>query len=253
MGDASVGRCGKAMPQKNDTTDPPLDSRADDPIRRRAYDPLKRWLDLTASAVGLLILAPVLLLAAAAIKLTSRGPVLYRGRRAGRGGVPFDVLKLRTMVEDADRASAITAGVDARITPFGRLLRRTKLDELPQLWNVLRGEMSLVGPRPEALRIVERHFTLEQRGVLAVRPGLTCTGTLFFYLRLEHLEPPAGVGPEEFYVRELLEPKIDGDLHYVRHRNLAYDLRLLAGTARVVAFKSLGLEPRWSPPGDWSP
>ncbi len=245
MGDASVGGCGKTMPQTDDTTDPPFD--------RRAYDPLKRLMDLAASTLGLLVLAPVLLIVAASIKLTSRGPVLYRGRRAGIGGAPFDVWKLRTMVEDADRTSAITAGVDARITPFGRLLRRTKLDELPQLWNVLRGEMSLVGPRPEALRIVERHFTLEQRGVLAVRPGLTCTGTLFFYLRLEHLEPPAGVGPEEFYVRELLEPKIDGDLHYVRHRTLAYDLRLLAETTRVVVFKSLGLEPRWSPPGDWSP
>lgn len=240
MVDASVGRCGKTMPLKDGTTDPSSD--------RRAYDPLKRLIDLTASVLGLLILAPLLLVVAASIKLTSRGPVLYRGRRAGVGGAPFDVLKLRTMVEDADRESAITAGVDARVTPVGRFLRRTKLDELPQLWNVLRGEMSLVGPRPEALSIVEQHFTLEQRGVLAIRPGLTCTGTLFFYVHLEHLEPPEGVGPEEFYVRELLEPKITGDLHYVHHRTLGYDLRLLAQTARLMVCKILGIRPRWSPP-----
>ncbi len=242
MGDASDRRCGGIMPHQDATTDLPLD--------RRAYDPIKRLIDLTASVIGLLALAPVLLLAAGSIKLTSTGPVLYRGRRSGTGGRPFDVWKFRTMVENADRRSAITAGADSRITPVGRLLRRTKLDELPQLWNILRGEMSLVGPRPEALRIVEQHFTPEQRGVLAVRPGLTCTGTLFFYLRQEHLQPPAGVGPEEFYVRDLLEQKISWDLHYVRHRTLLYDLKLLAQTARIVALRILGLEPRWTPPED---
>lgn len=223
------------MPQTDGTTDPVL--------ARRAYDPLKRLIDLVASALGLLILAPVLLAAAGAVKLTSRGPALYRSRRAGVGGAPFDVLKLRTMVENADRQSAITAGVDARITAVGSFLRRTKLDELPQLWNVLRGEMSLVGPRPEALRIAEQCFTPEQRGVLAIRPGLTCTGTLYFYVHLEHLEPPEGVGPEEYYVRELLEPKIAGDLHYVHYRTLGYDLRLLAQTARIMACKIIGIQP----------
>ena len=198
-------------------------------------------------------MAPVLLVVAGAIKLTSRGPAVYRARRAGVGGTPFDVLKFRTMVNNADRESVITAGADARITPLGRFLRRTKLDELPQLWNILRGEMSLVGPRPESLSIVEEHFTAEQRGVLAARPGLTCTGTLFFYLYQEHLQPPAGIGPEEFYVRELLAAKISGDLHYARHRTLTYDLRLLAQTARLLVFKILGAEPRWSPPADWQP
>ncbi len=241
------------MPQQDVTTDRSPDRRANDPLKRRAYDPLKRLIDLTAAVFGLLVLAPLLLVVAAATRLTSRGPALYRGRRAGTGGAPFDVLKFRTMVENADRQSAITAGADSRITPVGRFLRRTKLDELPQLWNILRGEMSLVGPRPEALRIVEQHFTPEQHGVLAVRPGLTCTGTLFFYLRLEHLRPPAGVGPEEFYVRDLLEPKIAGDLHYVRHRTLSYDLRLLAQTARIVVCKIFGIQPRWTPPADWDP
>ncbi len=233
------------MPHANSTTDRPPD--------RRAYDPLKRSIDLAASVVGLLALAPVLLLVAAAIKLTSRGPVLYRGRRGGVGGVPFDILKFRTMVTGADRQSAITAGADSRITRVGRFLRGTKLDEVPQLWNILLGEMSLVGPRPEALRIVDQHFIPEQREVLAIRPGLTCTGTLYFYLYQEHLQPPEGVGTEDFYVRHLLGPKISGDLHYVRHRTLSYDLKLLAQTARILAFRILGIEPRWSPPSDWSP
>ena len=179
--------------------------------------------------------------------------MLYRARRAGRGGAPFEVLKLRTMTADADRQGAITAVSDPRVTAVGRLLRRVKLDELPQLWNILRGQMSLVGPRPEALGIVERHFSPEQLGVLAVRPGLTCTGTLYFYISLEHLEPPPGVGADEFYVSDLLAPKIAGDLHYVRHRTLAYDLRLLAQTVRVVALRSLGLRPRWSPPAGFRP
>lgn len=228
------------MPQQDSTID-------------RPYDPIKRLFDLATSLVGLLALAPVLLLVAAAIKLSSRGPAIYRGRRAGVGGAPIDVLKFRTMVDDADRASAITSGADSRITPIGHLLRRTKLDELPQLWNILRGEMSWVGPRPEATSIVEQHFTDEQRGVLAIRPGLTCTGTLYFYLHLEHLQPPAGVGPEEHYVRHLLEPKLALDLHYVRHRTLLYDLRLMWQTAYVVLFKALGITPRWQPPIEVSP
>ncbi len=217
---------------------------------RKAYDPIKRLIDLAVSAVALLVLAPVLLLAAAAVKLTSKGPALYRSPRAGRGAEPFDMLKLRTMSVDADRQGAITAGDDPRVTPFGRFLRDTKIDELPQLWNVLRGQMSLIGPRPEALRIVEEHYTAEPRRTLAVRPGLTCTGSLYHVLYQEHRQPPEGMGMEEFYVRHQLDAKIAGDLHYVRHRSLLYDLRLQWLTFWLLLLKSLGREPRWTPPAE---
>ncbi len=219
----------------------------------RAYDPVKRLIDVAVSAAGLVLLAPAVLLAAAAVKLTSPGPAFYRARRAGRRGEPFDMLKLRTMTAGADRQGAITAGIDPRVTPIGRLLRRSKLDEVPQLWNVLRGEMSLVGPRPEALSIVEEHFTPEHREALAIRPGLTCTGNLYHYLYQEHLHPPEGVGAEEFYVRHLLDPKMAADLHYVRHRSLRYDLRLLWQTVWILLAKAAGLEPRWTPPVDVRP
>jgi len=212
------------------------------------YDPIKRSLDLWIAVSSLIVLSPVLGIAALLVKLTSRGPVLYRARRAGLEGEPFDVLKLRTMVEGADRQGTITVGGDHRVTALGRLLRRTKLDEVPQMWNILRGDMSLVGPRPESLGIVREHFTPEYLEALSVRPGLTCTGTLIYYVYQEDLKPPAGMGPEEFYVENLLAAKMDGDLHYVAHRSLAYDLRLLWQTAWVMSCKLVGLSPRWTPP-----
>lgn len=216
----------------------------------RAYDPIKRLIDLALSSVALLASAPVMLLAAAAIKLTSKGPVLYRSPRAGRHGRPFDMLKMRTMTVGADRQGTITAGGDLRVTAVGRFLRRTKIDEVPQLWNILRGEMSVVGPRPESLSIVEEHYAPEHRQALVIRPGLTCTGSLYHYLYQEHLWPPEGVGVEEFYVGHLLDAKIAADLHYVRHRTLLYDLRLLWQTFWLLLLKNLGREPRWTPPAE---
>ncbi len=214
----------------------------------KLYDRTKRLIDWLVSALGLLVTAPLLLVLAILIKLTSRGPVLYRARRAGRDGVPFDVLKLRTMTDGADRQGSVTVGGDARVTPLGRVLRLTKLDEVPQLWNVLRGEMSLVGPRPESINIVEEHYTAAHREALSILPGLTCSGSLYYYVYQEHLRPEDGVGPEEFYVRELLDAKLAADLHYVHHRSLAYDVRLMAETAWVMVLKVLGLQPRWTPP-----
>ncbi len=237
---------------RSDKTEVESTTRSVQGARRRAYDPIKRLIDLAASGIGLILLAPVLLLIAVAIRSTSRGPVIYRARRAGVGGEPFDVLKFRTMVEGADRHAAITSGADSRITAIGHFLRRTKLDELPQLWNILRGEMSLVGPRPESLSIVEAHFTAEYRGVLDIRPGLTCSGNLYHYVYQEHLEPPSGMGIEEFYIRRLLAPKITLDLHYVRHRSWLYDLRLILQTIRVMSLKILGFKPHWRPPSDVS-
>ncbi len=139
---------------------------------------VKRAYDLVLSVAGLAVLSPVFAVVAAAVKLGDRGPALFAQERIGRYGRPFRVLKFRTMVPEAERRGLLlTAGGDARITPVGRWLRRYKLDELPQLWNVVRGEMSLVGPRPEVPRYVES-YTDAQREVLAFRPGITDLATL---------------------------------------------------------------------------
>ena len=137
---------------------------------------LRRAMDVVVALGGLIILSPVLLLIALLVKFTSPGPVFYRARRVGKGGREFDLYKFRTMVADADRRGPqLTLAEDPRVTQLGRWLRTHRLDEIPQLWNVLRGEMSLVGPRPEDPSYVSR-YTKEQRRVLEARPGVTQLG-----------------------------------------------------------------------------
>src|SRR5437763_3900118 len=155
----------------------------------------KRLFDMLVSAAALAVLSPVILLAAVGVRLSSRGPAFYRARRAGRGGVPFTMLKLRTMhVDQGPAPSAITGVKDPRVFPFGALLRRLKIDELPQFWDVLRGQMSLVGPRPEDPRIVRDHYAAEHYETLRVRPGLTSPSSLYGYT---HGDPfLAGEDPE---------------------------------------------------------
>lgn len=204
----------------------------------RAYPVVKRMLDVVGAALGLAVAAPVLAAAAVAIRSTSPGPVLYRARRAGVGGRPFLMLKLRTMVwNDGRSAAAITVGGDPRITRAGAFLRRTKIDELPQLVNVVVGDMSLVGPRPEDVGIVERHYAPELRRLLCVRPGITGPGQLHYYLHQAEEAPPPGMDPERFYVEHQLGPKLALDLHYVEHASLAYDARVLARTVIAVTRK----------------
>src|SRR5215471_6047307 len=140
----------------------------------------KRYYDVFFSAVGLIVLSPLLLLIILVMKLTDRGPVFYRQKRVGQDGIPFNIWKFRTMVPDADKhGPSVTGTGDKRITYLGRILRRTKLDELPQLWNVLRGEMSLVGPRPEVPCYVEL-YTAAQRTILEHKPGITDLASLCF-------------------------------------------------------------------------
>jgi lipopolysaccharide/colanic/teichoic acid biosynthesis glycosyltransferase len=162
--------------------------------------------------------------------------VFYRARRAGRGGTPFSMLKLRTMVNDADRLGApITVGGDARVTSIGAFLRRTKIDELPQLINVLIGDMSLVGPRPEDWGIVQRHYTAEQQRLLDVRPGIACPGQIYYYLHQAHEVPPSGTDPERFYVEQQLSTKLAYDLYYVHHASLVLDARVIVQTLAAIA------------------
>jgi lipopolysaccharide/colanic/teichoic acid biosynthesis glycosyltransferase len=192
----------------------------------------KRTLDLALSAVGLVLAAPMLLVIAVLVKITSSGPALYRHQRVGLDGQLFDVLKFRTMVRDADQAGpSITSATDSRITLVGRWLRRLKLDELPQLWNVFKGEMSLVGPRPEVAHYVESYSPVEQR-VLSVRPGITDPASIAYRHEEELL---AGRADLDRYYREVVLPdKLNLNLAYLDRMSLLYDLSLLLRTTTAI-------------------
>jgi lipopolysaccharide/colanic/teichoic acid biosynthesis glycosyltransferase len=198
----------------------------------RIYSFVKRLIDLALSSAGLLLLSPLLLAIAVALKLSDRGPVIYRGARAGRDGRPFLLWKFRTMVPNAERlGGSSTASDDPRITPLGQLLRRYKLDELPQLLNVFRGDMSMVGPRPQVLDEVDA-YTEEERELLTVRPGITDYASVLFRHEGEILR--GHPDPDRAYA-ELIRPgKMRLGLYYVRHCSLTVDIDVLARTAAAL-------------------
>ena len=184
-------------------------------------------MDVLGSGIGLVILSPLFLGVAMAIKLDSPGPVFYRVRRVGKGGKLFELYKFRSMVVDAaQRGPGITASGDDRITKVGRFLRRSKIDELPQLINVLVGDMSLVGPRPEDPRYVAQ-YTLDQRQILEARPGMTSAASYLFRREEELL---SGENWEKKYREEILPKKLSVDLEYINHRTLGSDLNLIFKT-----------------------
>lgn len=192
---------------------------------------VKRAFDVLAAALGLLLLSPVLLAAAVWVKLDSPGPVLFRQTRVGRFGVPFTIHKFRTM--RVEPGAALTVGADPRITRSGQVLRQSKLDELPQLWDVLRGAMSLVGPRPELPRYVDLYPADLRAQVLAVRPGITDPASLAFSHEAELLA--AAADPEREYREVILPAKLRLSADYAARASLATDLRLILATlARVV-------------------
>ena len=196
---------------------------------------VKRALDLIASIAGLIVLAPVWLSIVVCMKASDRGPVLYRGRRVGRFGDSFEMLKFRTMVVHADRIGGpSTAGDDPRVTPLGRWLRRYKLDELPQLLNVLRGEMSLVGPRPEVQQYVDL-YTEEERAILSVRPGITDRASL--WNSDEGALLAGSSDPERTYLEEIRPEKLRLQLAYVREQSLSTDLGIIGRTAGAILFR----------------
>ena len=187
---------------------------------------LCRAFNFISAAAGLVTLTPVLLLIAIAIKWDDRGPVFYVQTRIGRNFQPFRLVKFRTMTVGADQSGLLTAPADQRITRCGRWLRRSKLDELPQLWNVLRGEMQLVGPRPEVGCYVEQ-FRTEYSALLTEPPGITDPASLAFRHE-EQLFAPAGM--ERQYVSEILPRKLSLSLAYQRRRGFASDLGILMKT-----------------------
>ena len=191
---------------------------------------MKRGVDIIASFCGLLLLSPLFLMVALAIKTDSRGPVFFRQERIGKGFRPFWIYKFRTMVQDApQRGGTLTAGGDPRITRVGKILRQTKIDELAQLINVHRGDMSLVGPRPEVRRYVEL-FRKNYEIILTVRPGITDLASLKY--RDESALLSRSTNPEEMYVRHILPDKLWLAEEYIRRSSLAFDM--------VLIFKTLG-------------
>lgn len=188
---------------------------------------LKRAFDLILSFAFLLITLPFLLLIALAIKVDSPGPILYRGKRIGRNGGAFEILKFRTMINRPSLVGpAITGGKDPRITQVGRFLRNYKLDEIPQLLNVIRGEMSLVGPRPEDPRYVE-YYTPEQRKVLSVLPGIASSAAVEYRHEETILaDVPAGE-LDQVYLEEILPEKLALDLDYIEDNSLLLDIKIL--------------------------
>jgi lipopolysaccharide/colanic/teichoic acid biosynthesis glycosyltransferase len=191
----------------------------------------KRAFDVLVSALGLLLLAPLLLLLAAAVKLDSPGPVFFRQQRVGRHGVPFRIHKFRTMRVDAEALGPqVTVGMDARITRVGHCLRGRRLDELPQLIDVLTGRMSLVGPRPEVPRYVE-HYPAELKArVLSVRPGITDPASLAFIDEAALLA--AAADPEREYITVILPRKLALQANYASKATLGSDLLVIARTVR---------------------
>jgi lipopolysaccharide/colanic/teichoic acid biosynthesis glycosyltransferase len=192
----------------------------------------KRLFDIAVASIALILLSPLLLIVGLAVALDSPGPVFYRGQRIGKGGAPFGMLKFRTMCLHADRmGSALTRGRDPRVTRVGVVLRKWKLDEAPQFLNVLRGEMSLVGPRPEAPCYVE-HYTPEQRRVLEVRPGIT--GATQIAYRHEETLLQNCTNLEEEYITRIMPQKLAMDLQYVEQRSLWLDIKLIVRTLLAV-------------------
>ncbi len=197
----------------------------------------KRVTDVVLSLFALLLLGPVMFAAALMIKLSSPGPVLYRARRAGYKGQPFDELKFRTMHQGANRHGAFTPANDTRIFPAGRLMRLFKIDELPQIFNILQGEMSIVGPRPEDVAIVSECYDSRQRQVLEVPPGLTGFPQIRFFPDLSIIDSK-GMDPQQHYRTVILPMRLEMDLEYVRRRSFWLDAYLMLMTVYLIAVKS---------------
>ena len=190
----------------------------------------KRAFDILCSFLGLTVLSPVLLVVSVLVAVTSPGGVFFRQERIGKDGKPFRIFKFRSMRKD-NAGLKITTGNDSRITPVGRLLRKSKIDELPQLINVLVGDMSFVGPRPEVADYVNL-YTPYQRQVLLVRPGITGLASIRF--RNENDLLTASDDPNRTYVEQIMPRKIDLDLEYIPHASVFYDIKLIFQTFAVV-------------------
>jgi lipopolysaccharide/colanic/teichoic acid biosynthesis glycosyltransferase len=193
---------------------------------------MKRLFDIISSLVGLIFISPIFLVVPILIKLDSKGPVFFKQWRIGKDGKQFKIYKFRTMLQDADKVgSLITAGNDQRITAIGKLLRRYEVDELPTLINVLKGDMSIVGPRPEVPKYLH-HYDRKYREILSVRPGITDLGTLSFRDEAKYLDAQ---NYEDTYETEILPQKLDLYLEYVHNKSFLFDLRIILKTIALIS------------------
>ena len=191
-----------------------------------------RIFDIVFAMVGLICLWPIFIVIAIWIKLNSKGPVFYLQNRVGINNLDFELCKFRTMYMDADKKRSLTIGTrDDRITSIGAILRRYKLDELPQLWNVLKGEMSFVGPRPELRKYVEL-YSNHQKEVLKVKPGITDTASIQF--RNENDLLANASEPEQYYIQHILPAKLELNQHYITNKSSILYLRIIITTINSV-------------------
>src|ERR1700686_3817738 len=206
----------------------------------------RRLFDIGAAAAALFLLSPLMLLVALAIRASSPGPGIFRARRVGLHGRRLAMFKCRTMTVSGEVGSAITGSRDRRVFPLGRLLRRSKIDELPQLFNVLGGEMALVGPRPEDPRFVAAWYRPAHQPTLEVRPGLASPGSIYNFTHGE--EQLAGPDVEAAYVERVLPLKLALDVVYVQHASFRYDLMIVLRTLVVIVAATLGKRHFGDPP-----
>ncbi|MDX6324993.1 MAG: hypothetical protein QOK15_1347 [Nocardioidaceae bacterium] len=194
---------------------------------------LRRVVDVAVALPALILLSPVMLVLGLLVRRTTRGPAIFRQVRVGRESRPFTIYKFRTMVDGDPEAPQVSGRADPRITPLGHWLREHRLDELPQLVNVLRGDLTLVGPRPEVPEFVT-HYTADELTLLQVRPGVLGPGAILF-AEQQAGELDEADDPATYYVKHQLHPKLALDLAYVRSRSLRQDLCLVARTIGVVS------------------
>ena len=198
------------------------------------YELLKRCFDLLFAICFLIVFSPLYIISWLIIKFVSPGPAIYKAERVGKCGKLFKCYKFRSMRVDSGKVRLTTLENDDRIFPFGKFIRKTKIDEMPQVVNILKGEMSVVGPRPEDKENADRVYVEDFVHILDVKPGLTSTASLYDYTHGEKFED------EESYEKEFLPKKLKLELYYVNHRSFWYDIQLVLRTAWLIVLKSCG-------------
>ncbi|EEX48044.1 sugar transferase [Jonquetella anthropi] len=192
----------------------------------------KRFMDLLFTIPGIILLSPIMLVIAVWIKCDSKGPIIYKQKRVGLGERLFNVYKFRSMVTDADKASLLTVRADDRVTRAGRFLRKTKLDELPQLFNVLIGNMSLVGPRPEVAKYVAFYPPEAKKLIFSVKPGITERASVEYKDENDLLE--CADDPEKTYIEKILPVKIRYSVAYAKSHTVLDDLKIIMATIKAI-------------------
>ena len=195
---------------------------------------MKRTFDILFAVCFLVVFSPVYLMTYIIIKMVSPGPTIYRAKRVGKDGVLFDCYKFRSMRVDSGKVKLTTLQNDDRIFPFGKFIRKAKIDEMPQVVNILKGQMSVVGPRPEDKENADKVYVGEYKHILDVKPGLTSTASLYDYTHGEMYED------EETYEKDFMPKKLKLELYYVQHASFIYDILLILKTAWIIILKTCG-------------